>query len=306
MHFPARQLTVVLAWGWITSMSPAALPPPAREIPLYTASAPSSERWTWTERTFTTPRGNIVVQNVVRPVLQFYPADPAKAAGTAVIVAPGGGFTNLMIAYEGVEIAQRLNAMGVDAFILKYRLVYVDPAVDPLPPGTKPTPAPPLRDAQGWILAGPQQGQNILDLAAADGRQAVRWLRSHATEFGLSSQRIGIIGFSAGGYLALTLVAGPAPSRPDFAAVIYGAGPRPPTPAPDAPPLFIAVAADDSGAADSIALFSAWRRADRPAELHVFQTGGHGFRNFGGGADHFMDRLEEWLRVNGWLKPAPG
>jgi len=306
MTCTSRSWFAVTAFAWILASVNAELPAPAREILLYAGSAPGSETWNWSERTFTTPRGNIVVQNVVRPVLQFYPADPAKSAGTAVIVAPGGGFTNLMIAYEGVDIARRLNAMGVDAFILKYRLVYVDPAETPTPPGTKPAPAPPVRDASGRIFTGPQTGQNILELTAADGRNAVRWLRTHAAEFGFGPQRIGIIGFSAGGYVSLATVDGPIESRPDFAAIIYGAGPQPPTPTRDSPPLFIAVAADDGGVANSLALFAAWRRANRPAELHVFQMGGHGFRNFGGGADHFMDRLEEWLRANAWLRPASG
>src|ERR1017187_4503111 len=72
-------------------------------------------------------RTNPTVQNVVHPVLMYYPADKAKAVGTAMIVAPGGGFRNLMMSYEGVDIARRMNQIGIDAFVLKYRLTYTDP-----------------------------------------------------------------------------------------------------------------------------------------------------------------------------------
>src|SRR5258706_11187302 len=85
---------------------------PSREIPLYPGLAPGSEKWDWSERIFTTPTGMPIVQNVVRPVLQYYPADKAKAVGTAMIVAPGGGFMSLMMSYEGVDIAKRLNEVG--------------------------------------------------------------------------------------------------------------------------------------------------------------------------------------------------
>ena len=113
-----------------------------------------------------------------------------------------------------------------------------------------------------------------------------------------------MIGFSAGGGVLLTAVAGPAESRPNFAAAIYAADAGKTTPPSDgAPAMFIAVAADDQsvGYQGSLDLFSAWRKANIPVELHVFQTGRHGFGKKGGGADHFMDRLEEWMKVNGWL-----
>ena len=140
-------------------------------------------------------------------------------------------------------------------------------------------------------------------MAGADGQQAVRLLRQHAAEFGVLSTRIGIIGYSAGGAVVLSTVYGPADGRPDFAAPIYAAGANSNPPPEGAPPLFIAVAADDQtvGYQGSIDLFSAWRKAGLPAELHAFQTGQHGFGKKGGGADHYLDRLEEWLKLNGWL-----
>src|ERR1044072_2994688 len=95
----------------------------AKEIPLYPGTAPGSEMWDWSERALTTQSGLPMAQDVVRPVLLHYPADRSVAAGTAMIVAPGGGFRTLMMSYEGVDIARRLNAMGGSAFVLNYRLL---------------------------------------------------------------------------------------------------------------------------------------------------------------------------------------
>jgi acetyl esterase/lipase len=262
-------------------------PQPEREIALYEGVAPGSERWNWSERTITSASGMPIAQNVVRPVLQYYPAPKNKAVGTAMIVAPGGGFRNLMMSYEGVDIARRMNDLGIDAFVLKYRLTYTDPDKPQNSPGAAP--------------AGPQAGQNVREMAGEDGKQSVRLLRQHAADYGFKADRIGMIGFSAGGAVTLAAVAGPADSRPNFAAAIYAAGAGTTSPPEGAPPLFIAVAADDQsvGYQGSIDLFGAWRKANVPVELHVFQTGRHGFGKKGGGADHYLDRLEEWLRLNG-------
>jgi acetyl esterase/lipase len=208
-----------------------------------------------------------------------------------MIVAPGGGFRNLMMSYEGVDIAKHLNAEGVEAFVLKYRLTYTDPNPS----------------SGAATAASPQAGQNIRELSGADGQQAVRVLRQRATEFGIRPDRIGMIGFSAGGAVTLAAVTGPPAGRPNFAAPIYAAGAGSASPPEGAPPLFIAVTADDQtvGYQGSIDLFTAWRKANIPVELHVFQTGRHGFGKKGGGADHFMDRLDEWMKLNGWLsKPS--
>jgi len=221
--------------------------------------------------------------------LLYYPAEKSHAVGTAMIVAPGGGFRTLMMSYEGVDVAKRLNQMGVDAFVLKYRTIYV--GADAPAPG------------RGPATTGPQAGQDLREMAGADGQQAVRVARQRAAEFGVAPNRIGIIGYSAGGAVVLTTVYGQADGRPDFAAAIYAAGANSNPPPAGAPPLFIAVAGDDQtvGFQGSIDLFTAWRKAGLPAELHVFQTGGHGFGKKGGGADQYLDRLEEWLRLNGWL-----
>jgi acetyl esterase/lipase len=244
----------------------------ARELPLYPGAAPGSEKWDWAEKSTTDKAGRPVVSDVVRPVLLHFPAEKSKAVGTAMIVAPGGGFRALMMSYEGLDVAKRLNAMGVDAFVLKYRLIHTGPG------------APAKEDA--------------IKLASDDGRQAVKLVREKAGEFGYRPDRVGMIGYSAGGMVTSEALFGPAETRPNFAAIIYGPGAAkdPPTPAP---PLFLAVAADDALAVSrTLDLFTAYRKGKGLAELHVFQMGAHGFVNKGGGADHYLDRLEEWLGTN--------
>ena len=114
--------------GW------AQLAPPVREISLYPGVAPGSENWNYPERSAGTV-DRPQAQNIVRPVLLYYPAEKANGVGTAMIVAPGGGFRTLMMSYEGVDVAKRLNQMGVDAFVLKYRTTYVDPDAPPAAAG---------------------------------------------------------------------------------------------------------------------------------------------------------------------------
>jgi acetyl esterase/lipase len=276
---------VAIAWAsaaFALTPDASAQPPSqkaASEIALYPGAAPGSEKWEWQEKSVTRPNGLPIVTDVVRPVLLYYPADKAKVVGAAMVVAPGGGFRALMMSYEGVDIAKRLSAMGIDAFVLKYRLSHDGPG-------------------------GPAR-EEVMKLAADDGRQAVRLVRERAREFGYRPDRVGMIGFSAGGMVTCDTLFGPSETRPNFAAIIYGAREVKEFPDP-APPLFLAVAADDAGSVGrTVDLFTAYRKAKGPAELHVFQMGAHGFANKGGGADHFMDRLEEWLRANKLLaKPS--
>src|SRR3954465_10845705 len=215
----------------------------ATEIPLYPGAAPGSEKWDWSERAVTNKTGLPVAQDVVRPVLLHYRADDSSRVGAAMIVAPGGGFRTLMMSYEGIDIARGLNAMGVDAFVLKYRLMYSGPGA----PTNAPRPSlskdgRPKISVIGAYRA--QAGQDLLAFAADDGKQAVSLVRKRAGEFGVRPDRIGMIGFSAGGVVTSETLFGPADSRPDFAAIIYGVGEIKDIPSP-APPLFLAVAADD-------------------------------------------------------------
>jgi acetyl esterase/lipase len=265
----------LIALAWASAVNAQA----SSEIPLYSGAAPGSEKWDWEEKSVTRPNGMPIVTDVVRPVLLHYPAPKDKAVGSAMVVAPGGGFRALMMSYEGADIAKRLNAMGVDAFVLKYRLVHNAP--------------------------GAPAREDVVRMGGEDGRRAVRLVREKAGEFGYRPDRVGMIGFSAGGMVTSEALFGPKETRPDFVALVYGIREIKDIPDP-APPLFLAVAADDAGfVAQSVDLFTAYRKAKGSAELHVFQSGAHGFVNKGGGADHFMDRLEEWLRVNKLLAKDP-
>jgi dienelactone hydrolase len=266
---------------------------PVKEIALYEGAAPGSEGWTWTERAAGSAT-NPTVQNVVKPVLMVYPADQGKKNGTAVIIAPGGGFQNLMMSYEGVDVAKRLNGLGVDAYVLKYRLRHMEPRAR----GGATQPA--GRGGGGGATTTPADDP-VRAMAGADGRQAVKVLRGEAGALGI--KRLGFIGFSAGGAVALAAIRGPAETRPDFAALLYPSGANGDAPPAGAPPVFLAVAADDQsvGWEGSVEMFNAWRKGNVPVELHEFQTGRHGFRTLGGGGDHYFERMVEWMGSNGWV-----
>ena len=258
----------------------------AKELPLYSGVAPGSEKWDYSEFVIQGKSGP-QLKNVVRPSLLYFPAP--KPTGTAMIVAPGGGTKTLMMSYEGVDIAKKLNETGVDAFVLKYRLIHTGPGADTAEPAK----------------TGPQAGQNVRELAGQDGLKAMELIRTRAAEFHVRPDRIGMIGFSAGGGPIRAAMEGEPAKRPNFAVLIYAAGRANQTvTVPEgAPPLFLAVSADDSEYEASVKTFMAWRAAKIPVELHIFQMGAHGFVNKGGGADHFMDRVAEWMRINGFLAP---
>ncbi len=257
----------------------------AKELPLYSGVARGSEKWDYSEFVVQGKSGP-QLKNVVRPTLLYFPA--SKPTGTAMIVAPGGGTKSLMMSYEGVDIATKLNEVGVDAFVLKYRLIHTGPGADTAEPAK----------------TGPQAGQNVRELAGQDGVKAMELIRTRSKEFNIQPDRIGMIGFSAGGGPARAAMASEAATRPNFVALIYGAGSTAQTvDVPEgAPPLFLAVAADDTNYEASVKTFMAWRTANIPVELHVFQMGAHGFVNKGGAADQFMDRVADWMRGNGWLQ----
>jgi len=256
------------------------------------------------------------ISNVHTPTLTCYAAPARKACGTAVIICPGGAYGRLSWDKEGTEPARWLNTIGVTAFVLKYRLAeYGHPA--------------PLRD----VL------------------RAVRLVRSRATDFGIRADRIGVLGFSAGGHLAAsagTLFDAPEgrtgaaldaiSARPDFLVLIYpvitmkdpytNAGSRRnllgehPGEAgiehlslerqvtANTPPAFLLTTFEDKTvpAENSLGFFEAMRRAGVPAELHIFEKGPHGFglRPAGvGPAAGWPALCDQWLRLRGWLSPAP-
>ena len=135
------------------------------------------------------------------------------------------------------------------------------------------------------------------DVSVEDGARAMRIVRERAEEWGVDPERVGIVGFSSGAFLAADLAIGDTPTRPDFVALLYG-GLRTPVPA-DASPAFIAGAADDEMLPhDPVQLYTAWRKAGADAELHVYEHGGHGFdlAPRGTTSDQWFDGLVLWMR----------
>lgn len=269
-----------------------AVPASPAAIRLYPAVAPGSENARqveqWTQYTDGRRARNVVVPELI-PVL---PA-AGKANGTAIIIAPGGAFRLLSMDNEGFLVADWLAQRGVSAFILKYRLVET-----------------PATEAE-FALArqrGAASGARIgtFALAVDDGRRAVQLVREQAANWGVRADRIGMIGFSAGAMATLEVVSGlDATSRPDFAAMIYGPmGARPV--AADAPPLFLAIAADDPLFANGdFGLVGAWQQARRPVELHFYERGGHGFgmKQQGLSSDRWPEHFWSWLRMRGLVAP---
>lgn len=235
--------------------------------------------------------GDVMIRNVSEPTLELFGPAPGRANGTAVIVAPGGGFVGLDYGGGGTSIARRLAEIGVTAFVLKYRTIRspADPDV---------TPEVHMREME-VIMARAKSGAPVEvprfagePHAVEDGVRAMAIVRQRAAEWGIDPKRVGMIGFSAGGYLAADLAIGDKASRPDFVGLIYG-GLRTPVPA-DASPAFIAAAADDEYQPnDAAQLFTAWRKSGAAAELHIYERGGHGFdlRLKGNTSDRWFDEF---------------
>ena len=268
-------------------------------IPLYRGTPPGSTPETYPEKQYFSKVWNTeVVTNVTKPTLTIFKPVPGTENGTAIIVCPGGGFMALSIDSEGIGVAKYLTAKGVTAFVLKYRLAHTG------------------EDATQefvTLYADRQKFRetvsNIVPLSIADGLAAVTYVRQHASQWGVSPDRVGIIGFSAGGAVTAGVAFQYTPeSRPAFVAPIYaGAGRfRDASVRSDAPPMFIAAASDDSLglAEDSVALYQKWNTAHKPVELHMYAKGGHGFgmRKQNLPTDHWIDRFADWLELNGWLK----
>lgn len=253
-----------------------------------------------------------ILRNVSVPSLTVFKPDPAKANGVGVIVAPGGGWRILAWEHEGIDVCRWLAARGYAAFLLKYRLR-----------GTPPDPAEyaassakmqaALTERMARLKASPGSIRDVVGndptmaqaraQAVEDGRRAVAIVRERAKAWGVDPARVGMIGFSAGAFLTadVAMDAGGPPLA--FAAPIYG-GETGGQPVPaDAPPLFIAVAVDDLILFKSTRdLFNDWTDAGRPAELHAYAKGGHGFgmARLGLPSDNWIDAFGDWLADMGF------
>ena len=231
------------------------------------------------------------IAHIYNPSLTVFAPDPGTANGTAIVIAPGGGHTELVVGEEGEKPAKFFNKLGITAFVLRYRL---------------------FREKDS--------GLTFETAAVADTNRAVRTVRSHAGDWRIDPKRIGLIGFSAGGENLSAAAFGPglgdpnapdlidrADARPDFAIWIYPGGLGIPEAIPaTAPPAFMLVASDDDHVTAILSLIEKYRRANRPYEAHILSGGGHGF-NMGDRSkltvvNTWPARLAGWLGDLGYLK----
>jgi acetyl esterase/lipase len=268
-------------------------------VKLWPGKAPGTESWSGEERSmpFPSPLGNVTfLTNITVPTLTVVRPRSGQANGTAMVVVPGGGFRILAWDHEGLEVARWLADRGVTAFVLKYRVRTDDEE-------TRKMLAPAGNASFDDRL---KEAAPMLALARADALQAMRYVRSHARSYSVEPNRIGMIGFSAGAMTTLSVVQrADAQARPDFAAPIYGAMEPLAVPA-DSPPLFLVHTQGDKQvpSGQSFKTFEAWTAVGRPAELHIYQKGEHGFgmRTTGNPVDKWTEAFEIWLRSNKLLE----
>jgi len=243
--------------------------------------------------------GSVFARNVtVATLTPFLPA-PGKANGTAVIVAPGGGFRTLSMENEGWNVGRALAARGVAAFVLKYRLIQTPPDVAGFERS--------MRDMFSGAARPPQRSpeQAMADLAPqiADARAAFALVRARAAQWRVDPGRVGMVGFSAGAMLTMATTLAGQDAKPAFVAIVYG--PLAPVAVPpDAPPLFVALAADDPLFGNGgTGLIDSWRAAHRPVEFHLYEQGGHGFGMYQKPTTStgWFDAFARWLAMHGWL-----
>lgn len=304
-------------------------------IKLWDGPAPGSEKWKQKETAivYLSPfwnEKNVAIFNVVEPTLTVYTPSPEKASDVAVIVCPGGGFTALSWDTEGPNVAQKLADMGITAFVLKYRVAYSGGSPEEVNMicqssyGGKPR----TTEVQKLMQRNMEISQsisedfgkqdtttlkmskevlrsigNIIKMAANDGRRAIELVRKNADKWSINPDKIGIMGFSAGGMLSLEVAYNHTKiSKPDFIGIIYGsmgfAG------LPDDPvPMFMASSQNEAtgGAAE---LYASWCDAKVTAEIHSFAGSRHGFgyRKNGDSVNIWIELYYNFLKKTGFIK----
>lgn len=278
-------------------MTPIAIPAQPDAITLDTGPLPGAtvaESWH-------SQYGSVFARNVTVATLTPFLPDPAKASGAAVIVAPGGGFMTLSMENEGWDVAKALAAKGVAAFVLKYRLRQTPAGLDDFGKS--------LAAMFANVAKGPRPaGGPAMDLAPqiADARAAFALVRARAAEWHVDKDRIGMVGFSAGAGLTMATTLSGNDAKPAFIGIIYGSL-APVTVPADAPPLFVALAADDPLFGNGgYGLIDSWRAAKKPVEFHLFEQGGHGFGMYPKETTStgWFDEYVRWIAMHGMLKPA--
>ena len=270
-----------------------------QQVPLWAGGAPGSESMALKNEVVDGPRQGqdfTRIRSIHNPSLIVYLPPKEKATGAAMIIAPGGGHRFLSIDMEGTNVAEWLNTNGIAAFVLKYRLAREE--------------------------GSPYKVE--VD-AFADSQRAIRLVRSRAEEWNLNTSKIGFMGFSAGGELAAMVstrydagkpdAADPIErqsSKPNYQVLIYP-GIRPDAASitevtKDTPPTFMLCADNDKGPSTAIpALYLALKKAGVPAEIHIYNSGGHGFglrKNPKANIVYstWVMRLQEWISDVGMSK----
>ena len=259
-----------------------------KEVLLWPNGAPGSEEKTGNEK-IRLYEGEQIFSNIHRPSITIYLPAKEKATGTAVVIAPGGGYRELWMTHEGYNMAKWLREKGIAAFILKYRLP---------------------RDTNSTYRL---ETESLSDI-----QRAIRLVRSRAKEWNVDTARIGVMGFSAGGEVAAlaamrfdygnpsaTDAIDRESSRPAFQALIYPANARKYEVAANAPPVFLLAGYNDRIAYGIVDAYIKYREAGVPAELHIYSNAAHGFgvreKNTGAVAG-WIDRFYDWLSDREFLK----
>jgi len=270
-------------------------------VQIYEGAVPGTENWDWQEGIQEGSSWRTqVVYNVAKPSLTIFAPDPAIANGTSVIICPGGGFVALAMGNEGYDVAKWLVKKGITCFVLKYRLAHIN-TTDAVKYFNDA-----IHDRDEEKL---KNQQSAIPYSIADGKAAIKYVRAHAADFKINPDKIGIVGFSAGGTVAASAAFNYTPAnKPNFVAPIYAYFPKEMQGKveDDAPALFIAVAANDplNLQPHSVDLFTAWNTVKKDAELHVFNQGGHGFgmRVQQTTSDTWIERFADWMIAQKLLK----
>ncbi|WP_373395938.1 alpha/beta hydrolase [Algoriphagus halophilus] len=253
---------------------------------------PASETWfrQW---------GDPMARNITTATLTPFLPEPGTGNGAAVIVAPGGGFRWLSMGNEGWEVAEALAKQGIAAFVLKYRLHPTPESLDDFSDWmNRPRPTTPAASSDAAPRPAPMDLTNQLE----DAEAAYAMILDRAEEWGVDTDRIGMIGFSAGAGLTMHSTLNSQTMKLAFIGPIYG-GMGPVEVPKDAPPMFNVIASDDFLFRGQFGVIDSWYKAGIPVEFHLFQNGGHGFGlgNPNRTSNRWFDAFIHWLDVNQFL-----
>lgn len=279
-------------------MTPIAAPAQPTAIVLDTGPLPGATN----QESWHSQYGSVFARNVTVATLTPFLPDPARATGAAVVVAPGGGFRTLSMENEGWDVAKALAARGVAAFVLKYRLNQTPQEMAAFEQSMREM----FSGAARPPRPSPEEAIARLAPQIADARAAFALIRRRGAEWRVDPDRIGMVGFSAGAMLTLATTLAGQDAKPAFIGNIYG--PLGPMTAPaDAPPMFVALAADDPLFGNTgFGLIESWRTAKRPVEFHLYEQGGHGFGMYPKETTStgWFDAFARWIGMHGMLKPV--